>query len=212
MASDSDDRTGETNRKPMAVWASELNRASSELARAMHRHGTASLEDHERNAVDLVQWFADLFAEGRIAQPLEIETLSRLAAALKPDSRDRRIALAVERVAYQAERFQQAKRGDLGNTPEEIGRHLTIELWGLVDERFEQLEKRSMAVLELLGEYKADSGRRTPDGRGAGKMSAARILEELNTLAGHPLGERLDAHAVSNAMSRWKKQIPSSGT
>ncbi|HEY5373510.1 MAG TPA: hypothetical protein VIK01_07470 [Polyangiaceae bacterium] len=149
------------------------------------------LSDADRTAVELVQWLARTFVS---EQPPEIagEVLRRIAAIALDGPRDWKIRRGVESV----ERFA-----------EEGSEALVNDLIANVEPNFWSLKTHLRAVEELLADYKPDVGRRTSDGKGSGKMSAARILAELNTLAGYPLGKNLDAHGVGSAISRSRQPV-----
>lgn len=200
-------------------------KAKAEEAEKRYRalvEDAAALTPYERRALDLVVWLAAIFADGRELQPFEQEILARIDGAMAhPADKDRKIALADTIVKDHAERYQLAATAGpdyKGNTPAEIVHNLGVELWSAVNKGFGVLDEMGPAVAELLGEYKADSGRRTKDGKGSGRLSSAGILAELNAYAGNPLAlipkERDGmAHAIANAVGRAKsKHIPNLGT
>lgn len=165
----------------------------------------APLTAADRNAVDIVRWIASLYAGGRQPQAGEQEVLDAMQKLFRPVLKGEKLLLAVELIKSHAVRYLQAIEGDpdyQGNRPEQIAHQLAVHLWGEVDDGLEPLEQMTAEVGELLEQYKASKGRRTKDGKHGGKLAASGILAELNTMAGWPLGDDLDAHKIDSAINR----------
>jgi hypothetical protein len=161
-------------------------------------------------------------------------------AAFRGSVKDRTIARALEIVEYHARRFV-AFPGDWAPPPDmlswsprqEVANSLAVDLYASVHDGFDcivpesstirngtlpaEAGERDIQLLDKIGgwleRYEPGPGRPASAGRDEGKLSGAGILEELNALAGSPLGAGLDAHAIANAVNRWNGEpIPKPGT
>jgi hypothetical protein len=137
----------------------------------------------------------------------------------------RTIARAVEIVEYHAQRFIELESvwtpppDMLSWSPrQELANALTVELYASVHEGFDCIVPESSSIragtlpaesgprdIELLDTIagwleRYEAGREPRTGRGSdeGKLTAARILEKLNTLSGSPLGENLNADLIGD--------------
>ncbi len=201
------------------------------------RFGAVTYSDTKPNeaeeiAMVLADWLANVFRDGRQPQPEEVDALRRAARAVrvpgdgpvKGEARDRAIAKALAIVEEHAARYVSLQHG---SQREECASALAVDLWGWIAEGFDRIvpsratmdaardDVRDRRIVEKVGEwlerYESGPGRRTADGAGDGKMSGAALLAELNKMAGSPLGP-IDAHAISNAVGRYRDRIPNPGT
>lgn len=219
-----------TASNPRAVLAESLGRTLVKWHEAC-RTANHTPDAAEQRIIASLAWLMSICNEGRDLQPFEREILARIdEAAGHPSDMDRRIQLGSEIVAEHARRYQNALAGGRleaqpdgrpqwvrgpeyrGNSPNAVVHQLVVQLFGAVHRDFGVLETKVRAVATLLDDYKGDRGRRTKDGAGSGKMSAQRILAELNQLAGNPLGKK-GMDSIKGHLDRAKgKHIPKLGT
>jgi hypothetical protein len=194
----------------MAAWSNALIRAQMEWSRLtptpLHQ-----LDAPQRTALEVVEWLSQVFAGERELHPDEAEALQRLDAALGPPSRRTdQLALAARLVDEHAARWHAApvewtpEREGQWSPRHEIANALAATLWSQVNPGFEKLYEKLDDVEGLLARHEPGHGRRTAAGKGQGKLSAAAIVVELNTLAGWPLDPNLDRETVSSAIDRAK--------
>ncbi len=201
----------DAHRGAMARWARTALRAQNDHANALWNGGASGpVGEAERTAIDAVASLATMFVEGREPDTGEVEALRRVAAALWPGNRDTRIATGVRMVERAAAALSACR-----NANEKRKACIVLADWLCIGVHagFGALREKPDKTGELLGSYEGTSGRRTKDGKGGGKLSAAGVFAELNTLAGYPL-ERLDAHTIANAVGRARdrERIPGAGT
>jgi hypothetical protein len=192
--------------------------------------GVPPLAEHERLATDIARWFADLFIDGREIGRDDQAIIRRISEAFRPVDKTAKVRLANALIEEHAKRYLEAlphyrplptpKRplpapkgnrvvelgsvtpGYEGNAPPLIAEQLIVALSNLVHEGFAAALDNAdhEAIGALLERWYPDKGRRTEAPQGGGKLAAAGILAQLNTLADEPLGPQ----SVSSICNKLK--------